>query len=740
MRLPIIPLRIVLCVLCLVSTLLGAPRATIPLEQWRFQLADGAPEWAAPAFDDSKWEQITIPHTWNAFDGQDGGNDYYRGKGWYRARFHLPAELTGRRVLVEFDAACKVADVFVNGRAVGQHVGAFARFRFDVTAEVQVGKDNVVVVCVDNAKSEIIPISGDFTQFGGLYRAARILITDSLHIATLDHASPGVFLTTKSLDASLAEVNARVQLANDSASTRTAALVVRVRDADGREVATQHSSITLAGGAKTESILPLRIANPRRWDGLADPHVYQVTVEVTENNRIIDEVAQPLGLRTFHIDATRGFILNDRSVPLRGVNRHQDRQDKGWAISDADQREDMAIIREIGANTVRLAHYQHAQLFYDLCDQEGLAVWAELAFVNEPPLDPAAQENAKEQLRELIRQNYNHPAIVCWSIGNETVPIRDTAKRNSAAAAALLTELNVLAHAEDPTRQSVYASHHDQPDSRNRIADALGYNRYLGWYNGDYADLGPFLDKFHTENPTIPVGLSEYGAGASIVQHEENPPVRRAQARGRWHPEEWQTIFHEENYRQIEERPWVWGTFIWNMFDFSADNRKEGDQYGRNDKGLVTYDRLTRKDAFYFYKAHWTTKPMVHLVGKRFWERNHSPIEIKAYSNADEVELKLNGSSLGRVRSNDRRFIWPAVAIAPGPNRLETYAYRNGKPVAADWSGVTFRRDGEPQPNMPEDELNPPTVAPKTPAAKSTAPNDSYYSSPDAPATEKTKN
>jgi beta-galactosidase len=676
----------------------SSPRLMLPLDAtWHFMFADGDDSWASFAHDDSAWECVSLPHTWNNFDGQDGGGDYRRGTGWYRTKFQLPGKLEDRRVLVEFDAACKVADVFVNGKYVGTHTGAFARFRFDITDVLHGGGENLLAVRINNSPGQIVPRSGDFTQFGGLYRPARLLLTAPVHIATLDHASPGVYLTQRKISTAEALVDARIKLANETKNLFSGTLRVRVCDAGGSTVSTGFKAIRLAAGENSESTLPLTISKPRLWNGVADPYQYSVVIEIVFGSQTIDSVEQPLGLRSFEVSADKGFLLNGNHVAIHGVSRHQDRPDKGWAIADAEQAEDFRLIQEIGANAIRLAHYQHDQYFYKLCDAGGMVVWAESGFVNEPPEEPAARENAKEQLRELIRQNYNHPSIFFWSIGNETSG--KTNNPTAQSAQRLLTELAAVAHAEDTTRLSVYASHHEGDDRRNFLTDVIAFNKYLGWYNGTYANLGMFLDKFHVSNPSVPVGISEYGAGASIYQHEENPPVRHRQAKGSWHPEEWQTAFHEENWLQIKSRPWLWGTFIWNMFDFSNDNRAEGDELGRNDKGLVTYDRQTRKDAFYWYQANWTTNPMVHIVSKRFWERYQRDISAKIYSNCQEVELKFNGVSLGKISSADCRFVWPDIQLRPGPNRVEVYAYNGGKVVAADWGGWTYRADGDPHPN-----------------------------------------
>jgi beta-galactosidase len=669
-------------------------RPVVPLDEWRFALDEDASGPAGPAFVDGTWETVTLPHTWNVFDGEGGGRGYHRGTGWYRTRFSLPPVAEGRRVVLEFDAASQTADVFINGRKAGTHIGSFARFRFDVTESVSLTNANLLAVRVSNARNDFLPRAGDFTMFGGLYRRARVLLTAPVHIATLDHASPGVRLMQRQLSSERADVEACVKFANDSAGAFSGSVRVTVRTDGGQEVASSSAPVEIAAHGSSETVLPITIAAPRFWDGVSDPAVYRVVVELLAGGRVLDAVEQPLGLRTIAIKPDQGLFLNGRRIAVRGVNRHQDRLDQGWAIHTNDMAGDFALIRELGANAVRLAHYQHDSFFHDLCDGGGVLVWAEVCFVNDPPQTPDGRDNARQQLRELIRQNFNHPAIFCWGIGNET-------SGDNAAAESLLRELNTVVHEEDPTRPSTYASHHHPGDRRNFITDIVAVNKYFGWYEQTYSGLGEWLDAFHAAHPDVTLGISEYGAGASIYQHEADPPIRKSQAWGPWHPEEWQTRFHEENWLQIQARPWIWGTFIWCMFDFASDGRNEGDTSGRNDKGLVTMDRRTRKDAFFWYQAQWTTNPMVHIVSKRFTERSQPGTRIRVYSNGDQVEARLNGVSLGKQSSADRRFVWPDITLRPGVNRVEVVAWRGGRPVATDSVAWNFRADGTPLPNKP---------------------------------------
>ena len=685
--------------LCLFSAIAAWSRETLPLNAWRFALSEATNAPAAATFDDSAWEGVTLPHTWNAFDGSLGDKHYFRGTGWYRTHFKLSPEAPQKRVLLEFDGACLSAEVFVNGRSLGTHIGGFARFRFDATDAVNFSGDNLVAVRVNNATTDFIPRNGDFTVSGGLYRPARVLLTSVAHIATLDHASPGVFLTAKTVSTNGAEINARIELANDSPKPFSGKVRVTVISPAGEKVASLTGKITIAANGADETDLGLHLARPHLWNGVADPFEYQTTIELMDaHGKTVDSVVQPLGLRAFELKPDAGFFLNGAHIQLHGVNRHQDWQGKGWAIDPDDMKVDLGILQELGANVVRLCHYQHDAFFYDLCDHAGIAVWAELCFVNNPPLTEAGRSNAREQLRELIRQNYNHPSTFFWSIGNETWDAP-----GSQAAADLLKELATVVHTEDPSRVSTYASFHDLNDPRNFIPDAVAFNKYAGWYGGEFPELGKFLDDFHAANPRMPVGVSEYGAGASIYQHEENP--RRPEPGGAWHPEEWQAKFHEEYWLQLKARPWIWGTFVWCLFDFASAGRTEGDTMGRNDKGLVTADRQTRKDAFYWYQANWTDKAMIHITSKRFSDRTQAETELKIYSNGDEVEAKLNGVSLGKKAAPDRRFAWPQIELKPGVNRVVAIAYRAGKPVAVDscaWNLRTATNADSESPNAPE--------------------------------------
>jgi beta-galactosidase len=656
-------------------------RATAVLgEGWRFLRADAVGA-EAVAFDDSSWASISVPHTYNAEDGQNGGGDYYRGVGWYRRTLAVP-ELAGRRAFLEFGAANAIADVYVNGVLVGSHRGGYSAFRFDVTEALAAG-DNVLAVKVDNApQPDVPPLQADYTFFGGLYRTVRLITTDALHVDLLDHASSGVYLRAHDVSTASAGVTARVRLRNAGGTTASAALSLTLFDATGTAVAEVEGSAAAEAGATSEVVLEGTLATPHLWDGQRDPYLYTARIDVTRDGTVTDSITQPLGIRSFAVDAATGFSLNGRALDLHGVNRHQDRIDRGWAIGRAEHDEDMAFIREIGATAVRLAHYQHDQYFYDLCDRAGLVVWAEIPLVDAITNSPAFADNARLQLTELIRQSYNHPSIVFWGFGNEQ-------RTDDAATNTLLADLAALTASEDDSRLSTYA-HCCNPDTSALTAhgDLIGYNYYYGWYMGSFNDVGAWADALHAAQPALRFALSEYGAGASVIQHED-PPQQPATT-APFHPEEYQSALHEATWRQLAARPYIWGKFVWNLFDFASDGRNEGDGPGRNDKGLVTYDRQTRKDAFYWYKANWSTEPLVHITSRRFEPRTTPTIDVKVYSNLERVSLTVNGAVLPEQAASDHLFRWAAVPLQPGANVVEARGSDASGAVVSD--SVTWTR------------------------------------------------
>ena len=649
------------------------PRRTIPLDAgWRFLRADATGA-EAVAFDDHAWGRVALPHTWNAKDGQDGG-DYYRGVGWYRRRLALPRSESGRQLYVELDGAELEATLFVNGHEVGHHAGGTARFRFDVTSVVTPGAANVLAVKVTNAPNPSVPPrSADYTFFGGLYRDVRLVSVDPVHLDMDSFGSSGVLAFQSKVTKESATVSVRASVSNADPAARDAdvSASVRVRGGPGAGTIVSRASAHLPIPARGthEATLALQIASPHLWDGVRDPYLYALDVEVTAGGRVVDAVTEPLGLRSLEFDATTGFSLNGAPLGLHGVNRHQDRQDEGWAISTRDQDEDMAILRELGANAVRLAHYQHSQYFYDLCDKYGVIVWAEIPVVNSAGTGPFV-DNAKQQLSELIRQSGNHPSIVTWSVANEL----QKDKSDAGAVEPLVHALDDLAHAEDPSRPTALATFYDATAASAAITDLVGFNRYDGWYVHDIAAFAPGLDVMRARRPQLRMAVSEYGAGASVAIHAAAPKKMD-------HSEEYQALFHEAYWQALAARPWIWGSFVWNLFDFASDGRAEGDHPGRNDKGLVTYDRKIKKDAFYWFKANWSARPFVYVTGRRFSPRAVGATDLKVYSNVATVGLRVNGKALPAQSAPNHLFSWPGVTLKMGGNVIEASAVVGGRTV-----------------------------------------------------------
>jgi beta-galactosidase len=687
------PLRILAAAAATVAAVHGAEQASrtpdgrqvLDLDPgWRF-LAGDEPRAAEPAFDDRPWQAVNLPHTWNAFDGQDGGNDYRRGPGWYRRHLALDGSLAGRRLYLQFDGASLMADVYVNGVHLGNHKGGFARFRFDATGALRAGSDNVIAVRVDNGRLGFPPTSADFTFFGGLYRGVSLLATDPVQISAMDLGSPGVFVEQQGVTADKATFVVRAELENHSPAPREVDVQLTVLDAGGvgarsGEAASASFRTHLEPNGTADVVKPLSIGHPHLWNGRSDPYLYTVRVELRPvapdgaRGGLTDAVEQPLGLRSYTVDPDKGFILNGSYLNLYGFNRHQDWPDRGWAISDAEEAEDFEIMRDSGATAVRVSHYQQSDSWYARCDRSGIVAWAEIPFVNEALATPEFLENAKQQLRELIRQNFNHPAICFWGVGNET---------SGPASDGVIAALAPVVRAEDPTRLSTYASHHDAADPRNWHTDVVAFNRYYGWYRGQIPDFAAWLDKTRADYPSARFGISEYGVGASIAQHAEKPA--KPEPRGPFHPEEYQNEFHEAYWAALKARPYVWAKFIWCLHDFASDGRNEGDHPGRNDKGLVTYDRKVKKDAFFFYKANWSGDPVLHIASARFAERTDPLTDVRVYSNAREVSLEVNGAVLGAQEDPGvtRVFIWRSVRLSPGANRVSASAHF-GAAAAAD--------------------------------------------------------
>ena len=591
------------------------------------------------------WNWVNLPHSWNSLDGNDGGNDYYRGTCYYAKALDKMDLPEADQYYLEIQGANSSADVYVNGKHLAHHDGGYSTWRVNITEALE--RDNLFVITVDNSANQTVyPQMADFTFYGGLYRDVNLICVKESHFDLDYYGGPGVKVTPEvcGKDAKV-EIEAFVTNLKEGQTLRYA-----VYAACGCEVAKVET-------AETKAVLD--IADVHLWNGRKDPYLYCACVELLENGEAIDCVCANFGVRTFEIHPENGFILNGEEYPLRGVSRHQDRAVVGNALTHEHHEEDMALIAEMGANTIRLAHYQHDQYFYDLCDKYGMVIWAEIPYISKHM--PTGRENTISQMKELVVQNYNHPSIVVWGLSNE-IGI-------GGADADLLENHNILndmVHEMDKTRLTTVAavSMCSMDDPYLQIPDVVSYNHYFGWYGGETDMNGPWFDKFHAKHPNIPIGCSEYGCEA-LDWHTSNP------VQGDY-TEEYQAYYHEELIKQFFTRKYMWATHVWNMFDFGADARNEGGENGMNHKGLVTFDRKYKKDSFYAYKAWLSDEPFVHIAGKRYVDRVEDVTKVTVYSNQPEVELFANGVSLGK-QTSDVHFFYFDVPNA-GETKLEAVA------------------------------------------------------------------
>ena len=566
---------------------------------------------------DGKTAAVDLPHTWNNIDGQDGGNDYWRGTCIYKTRFAAPAfDKNTQQVWLQFEGVNASAKVTLNGVEVARHDGGYSTFRADVTALL--ADSNELIVEADNSKNDrVYPQKADFTFYGGIYRDVSLLVVNRNHIALGYLGGPGVQITP-AVNGANADIEVKTWMEGDGE------VEFSIYDATGAEV--------LTGKGRDTTVT---LEHPHLWDGVRDPYLYTCAVRLVLNGEVQDEVRQRFGVRSFSVDPKQGFFLNGRPYPLHGVSRHQDRKGLGNAITREMHDEDMQLIKELGANTIRLAHYQHDQYFYDLCDEAGMVVWAEIPYISEHM--PNGRENTISQMKELIVQNYNHACIVCWGVSNEiTISTKDNRDMRDNHHV-----LNDLCHEMDKTRLTTLACYAmcGPFNPVAHITDLVSWNLYLGWYVPGLFLNDLWMDFFHLCYPNRALGFSEYGAEGMPNLHSSHP--RRGD-----HTEEYQAIYHEYMLRCFDRHKWLWATHVWNMYDFAADARDQGGEPGMNHKGLVTFDRKTKKDSFYIYKAWWSDEPFVHICSKRYADRTENEIEVKVYSNQKQVSLYVNGEKL----------------------------------------------------------------------------------------------
>jgi len=607
------------------------------------------------------WEQITVPHTWNGIDGQNGGNNYYRGMCWYQK--DLVIEKHEGRVFLEFEGVNSISTVILNGEVLGTHKGGYSTFRFDITEKAKEGSNHLLVGADNKHYEDIYPLMADFTFYGGIYRDCYVVYTNDVAFDLSHIGTGGVYVSQKEVSHEKAVFSVDAYITNH-ADQIEAEVNVSLVDDKGFVVLKKTDKVDVE--KKGLSSIDLEINTPHLWNGVEDPYLYSVNVELVVEGTVVDERSISTGFRFYHFDENK-FYLNGKELMLDGVSRHQDRWGVGNALTNEMHEEDMALIKEMGTNSIRLAHYQQAQYFYDLCDKEGMVVWAEIPYISISSKTDQTGANAVSQMEELVKQNYNHTSILMWGVQNE---ITIQGKVNGLEA--IVQNLHDLTKTWDPYRLTTQAhvAMHPLKDSMHEITDVIAYNNYFGWYMGEAEDFAPWLAEWRKNNPTKPIGLSEYGAEGIIKYHSDTPECKD-------YTEEYHAWWHERVYKILSETPYVWGTYVWNMFAFAADARDEGGVKGLNNKGLITIDRKVKKDAFYYYKSKWNKKvETLHLCSKRFVERYNKDIQLKAYSNLGSVEFYLNEELVDTVKSKDVIFT-TNVTLKEGKNIVKVVSGNN---------------------------------------------------------------
>ena len=623
---------------------------------------------------DARWQDVTIPHTCNATDMQTEMNNYYAGEAYYKKQYTPAAELKGKRVFLRFQGVGSVADVYINKTYAGNHKGAYSAFAIEISKLLKYGESNEILVKVDNSpRPNVIPVNNTlFGVYGGIYRPVELIVTEPVNIAVTDYASPGIYISQKNVNRKSADVNIKIKLENKKAQAKKIVVSTTIYERDGRVKAQQQFPVTVSPQGRQIYDQDFTIKNPHLWQGLEDPYLYKVVVNLLADGKVIDEVSQPLGLRHYELKAADGMYLNGKKVPMYGVCRHQDWWKLGSALTDKEHDTDLAIIREIGATTIRFAHYQQAERIYAKCDSIGFMVWAEIPFVNRVSTQESG--NAKQQLVELIRQNYNHPSIYIWGLHNEVyAPYNYTVS--------LTTELNDLAKTEDPYRLTASVNGYSVVNQESNLnADVQGINHYFGWYGGKIGDIEKWVTGMEQNFPDYRVVFSEYGAEANIHQQEE-AVGEVGRYFSQFYPETFSTKFHEIQWGVISKHPYLVASYIWNTFDFATPATAQGGVKARNMKGLVTFDRQTKKDPFYWYKANWSKEPVLYITQRRATERENEVTPVTVYCNVGVPRLFVNGTEVKTVSKGQTsvHYIFENVTLNKGENVIEARVDHQGK-------------------------------------------------------------
>lgn len=658
----------------------------------------------------TKWKEVMVPHTWNVqfvndqlpADAQkawaeatlnNGVMEYYRGAMVYNRTLSMTeAQLSGKRVFLYFHGVNSVADVFVNKVMVGEHKGGYTAFCLEITDALKAGDNLLEVFCSNAWRSDVAPISGDFNVYGGIHRPVELIVTSKNCINPAFYASPGVLIHQNKVSAEAADITVETMLSNPTSDCR---LLIDVMDAKGNVVASAETSAPRNSQSAKQN---LTVKNPTLWQGRQNPYMYDVRVKMLCDGKVVDEVVEKTGFRSISVDANEGFFLNGKYLDLVGYNRHDDTYGRGSSLLPEHYKQDMELILESGATAMRLAHYPHGEGMYKAADEAGIILWTEtpmcgpggMAFTGYLP-SQGFEDNVRQAAREMVYQKFNHPSVCLWGIFNEvlvsaradgTGPAVGTQRfQDYGTPVPFMRELNGIIKSIDTSRPTTFATCVDQ-NLYTDVADLIGWNKYFGWYSDDPTGCSKFFDKSHEDAGNVPVGVSEYGAGASIKHHQW--PLDKSLADGHFHPEEAQAAAHELNWGVFAERKWLWGKFVWLFADIQSYQRREGDRDGVNDKGVITYDRKTKKDAFYFYKANWNAEPMLYIASRRFTDRKDSVVPVKVYTNLKQVTLYVNGKKVSTKKADSiRRIVWDNIELKEGDNVIRIEG-KNGKKMLTD--------------------------------------------------------
>lgn len=662
--------RFLLSLLCIFMLIQAYGRDSQPFNDgWLFKKAEDLPKTLS-----EDWLPVKIPHTWNAEDMQVKKNTFYAGEAYYRKTYTPDPSLGDKRVFLRFEGVAAVAEVYINGVFAGNHKGGYSAFVIEMTKLLRYGQENEILVKVDNnSRPDVIPVNHTlFGVYGGIYRPVELIVTEKLNITVTDYASPGIYISQKNVSDKSAEISVKIKLENKNHDTKNVRLLTTIYEMDGKVKSKQEMPVTVLPQGRQFFVQEFALKSPHLWQGLEDPYLYKVVIQLVSDNKVIDEVIQSLGLRHFELKAGDGMYLNGKKVPMYGVCRHQDWWGTGSALTDEQHDTDLAIIKEIGATTIRFAHYQQAERIYAKCDSIGFIVWAEIPFVNR--VSTRESGNARQQLTELIRQNYNHPSIYVWGLHNEVYTPYDYT-------VSLTTDLNDLAKTEDPDRYTVSVSGYSKVDQASNLnADIQGINHYFGWYSGEISDVEKWIKGMEKDFPGYKVIFSEYGAEANVDQQEE-VVGEFGRYFSQFYPETFSTKFHEIQWGFISKHPYLLASYVWNTFDFATPVNTQGGVEARNMKGLVTFDRKIKKDPFYWYKANWSKEPVLYLTQRRAIERENEVTPVTIYSNIGIPRLFVNGLEINDFKKGTTpvHYIFNNIKLNTGENVIEAKAVKDGK-------------------------------------------------------------